>query len=114
MSPPSPLLLGSTTPITAFVAIAASIALPPRSRICTPARTASGWLVATRPYRVATFDRPTRTRGCGDGFGAVALAAGVAGGPGAGVGAGAGAAAGAGATEGADTRTPGAWPGAAT
>ena len=43
--------------------MAASMALPPRSRICTPARAASGWLAATMPYLVATFDRPTMTRG---------------------------------------------------
>jgi hypothetical protein len=33
--------------MTAFAAMAASTALPPRSRICTPARAASGWLAAT-------------------------------------------------------------------
>ena len=53
-----PLLCGSTSPITALAAIAASIALPPRSRIWTPACAASGWLAATMPYFVATFDRP--------------------------------------------------------
>ena len=58
-----PLLCGSTRPITALVAMAASTALPPRSRICTPARAASGWLAATMPYFVATFERPVTTVG---------------------------------------------------
>src|SRR6266849_9874929 len=52
---------GSTRPITALAAIAASMALPPRSSTCTPARAASGWLAATMPYRVAMRDRPTIT-----------------------------------------------------
>jgi hypothetical protein len=45
-----PIELGSTTPSTAAVAIAASMALPPLIRICTPARVASGWLDATMPF----------------------------------------------------------------
>ncbi len=53
-----PLLCGSTSPITALVAIAASTALPPRSSTCTPARAANGWLAATMPYFVAIFERP--------------------------------------------------------
>ena len=40
----------STTPNTAAVAIAASTALPPLMRICTPAKVASGWLDATMPF----------------------------------------------------------------
>src|SRR5436190_12060954 len=52
---------GSTRPMTALVATAASIALPPRSSTCTPARAASGWLAATMPYRVAMRDRPAIT-----------------------------------------------------
>src|SRR5262245_61402993 len=55
---------GSVTPRTAFAALAASTALPPRSRICTPApaaRGASGWVAATIPYVVATRDRPAIT-----------------------------------------------------
>src|SRR5678815_3502971 len=39
------------------------MAFPPRSRTCTPARAASGWLAATMPNLVATFDRPAITRG---------------------------------------------------
>src|SRR5215472_17166609 len=42
--------LGSTTPSTAAVATAASMALPPASRILTPASVASGWLEATIPF----------------------------------------------------------------
>ena len=45
-----PIELGSTTPSTAAVAIAASIALPPFMSICTPASVASGWLDATMPF----------------------------------------------------------------
>jgi hypothetical protein len=60
-SPPIPFMCGSTSPITALAAIAASIALPPRSRICAPALAASGWLAATIPYFVATFERPGTT-----------------------------------------------------
>src|SRR4249919_1012986 len=63
-SPPIPFDCGSTRPITALVAIAASTALPPRSRICTPARAANGWLAATMPYFVAIRDRPTTTLMC--------------------------------------------------
>jgi hypothetical protein len=51
--------VGSINPIVAFAAMAASTALPPRSRICTPARAASGWLAATIPNVVATMERPT-------------------------------------------------------
>src|SRR5580765_5303094 len=40
----------STTPNTAAVAIAASTALPPLMRMCTPAKVASGWLEATMPF----------------------------------------------------------------
>jgi hypothetical protein len=48
-SPPMPLLIGSIRPIAALAAIAASMALPPCSRICTPAEAAIGLLVATMP-----------------------------------------------------------------
>ena len=44
-----PLPVGSMSPMTALAAMAASTALPPRSRISTPARAASGWLAATMP-----------------------------------------------------------------
>jgi hypothetical protein len=52
---------GSTSPITALAAMVASIALPPFSRICTPARAASGLLDATMPSFVITMDRPVTT-----------------------------------------------------
>jgi hypothetical protein len=44
-----PFIAGSITPTAAFVAIAASTALPPRSRISVPARAASGCDEATIP-----------------------------------------------------------------
>ena len=49
MSPPSPVLSGSTTPSIAAVATAASAAVPPRLRMSTPAVAATDWLVATTP-----------------------------------------------------------------
>src|SRR5712664_4218961 len=53
-----PFSIGSTTPIIAFVAIAASTAFPPRSNIRTPACAASGDSAATIPPREITIDRP--------------------------------------------------------
>ena len=61
-SPPMPLPVGSITPTTAFAAIAASTAFPPRCKTCTPAIDASGWLLATTPYRVAMTERPALGR----------------------------------------------------
>src|SRR5262245_21588782 len=61
-SPPTPFIAGSMSPIAALVAMAASTALPPCSRICTPARAASGWLAATIPYFVMTIERPVTGR----------------------------------------------------
>ena len=46
-SPPMPLWGGSQTVSIAAAASAASTALPPASSARTPARVASGWLVAT-------------------------------------------------------------------
>src|SRR5579863_5929997 len=57
-SPPIPFIIGSTNPITAFVAIAASTALPPCSRIRTPAWAANGDSAATIPPREITIERP--------------------------------------------------------
>src|ERR1700680_3165822 len=57
-SPPIPLLTGSMRPSTAFVAMAASIAFPPRSRICMPAVAAMGCVAATIPYFVVITERP--------------------------------------------------------
>src|SRR5260370_35199276 len=61
-SPPIPLLTGSMRPRTAFVAMAASIAFPPRSRICIPDIAAIGCVAATIPYFVVITERP-ETRG---------------------------------------------------
>src|ERR1700680_2585170 len=61
-SPPIPLLTGSMRPSTAFVAMAASIAFPPRSRICMPDIAAIGCVAATIPYFVVITERP-ETRG---------------------------------------------------
>src|SRR5262245_12681547 len=57
MSPPMPALCGSTTPSIAAAATAASAALPPSRRTWSPACAASGWLVATTPWRARTSDR---------------------------------------------------------
>ena len=48
-SPPSPVLLGSTTASAAAPATAASAAVPPSCNIFSPACAAKGWLVATIP-----------------------------------------------------------------
>jgi hypothetical protein len=53
-----PSIIGSTTPSTAFAAMAASTAEPPLARICAPACDASVWLVAAMPCCVITIDRP--------------------------------------------------------
>src|SRR5262245_10742927 len=52
-----PFIIGSTTPIIAFVAIAASTAFPPLSRIRTPACEASGDSDATIPPFATTIER---------------------------------------------------------
>src|SRR5207244_12113615 len=57
-SPPMPFIIGSVTPVTAFAAIAASTALPPRARTCTAACAASGWLDAATPCCEAATERP--------------------------------------------------------
>src|SRR5438034_9522089 len=56
-SPPIPFIIGSTTPIMAFVAMAASTAFPPCSRMRTPACAASGDSAATIPFREITIER---------------------------------------------------------
>ena len=53
-----PLPVGSISPMAALAAMAASTALPPRSRSSTPARAARGWLAATIPHWVVTTERP--------------------------------------------------------
>src|SRR6185369_6647874 len=67
-SPPTPLLIGSTTPSAALAAIAASIAEPPRARICAPACEASVWLVATIPWREITMERASDLSCAGEGI----------------------------------------------
>src|SRR5271156_2346209 len=53
-----PFIIGATTPITAFVAIAASTAFPPEPRIAAPAWAANGLSAATMPPRDITTERP--------------------------------------------------------
>ncbi len=50
MSPPGPVIIGSTKPRTAAAVTAALNAFPPRSRTASPAALASGWLVAMTPW----------------------------------------------------------------
>jgi hypothetical protein len=52
-----PQLVGSVRPSAAFAAIAASTALPPLRNVATPTSVASGWLVATMPWRAMTMER---------------------------------------------------------
>ena len=56
MSPPSPFIIGSKTDSTAFVAIAASTALPPRFKMSKPASLAKGCADATCPLTDKTGD----------------------------------------------------------
>src|SRR5207247_2825903 len=62
MSPPMPLVIGSTTLMAALVATAASKALPPCIKMRTPAIVASGWLLATIPLRDMTIERREKKR----------------------------------------------------
>jgi hypothetical protein len=57
--------MGSTTPSTAFAAIAASIAEPPRASTSAPACDAGVWLVATMPNFEITMERAC-DRSCGE------------------------------------------------
>jgi hypothetical protein len=52
-----PFIIGDTTPIMAFVAMAASTAFPPCERILAPACAAKGDSAATIPPREITIDR---------------------------------------------------------
>jgi hypothetical protein len=49
--------MGSTTPMTALVAIAASMALPPWAKMVAPACAANGLSAATTPLREITMER---------------------------------------------------------
>src|SRR6478672_11170287 len=60
-----PSLIGSTTPSTAFAAIAASAADPPRASTSAPACDARVWLVATIPNFEITMERAC-DRSCGE------------------------------------------------
>src|SRR5882762_6750047 len=66
MSPPIPVIGGSTTLSTAAAVTAASTALPPRSSTARPAAVASGWLVAIMPRGAYTVERCASVvgRGC--------------------------------------------------
>src|SRR5262249_50690908 len=63
-SPPTPFIIGSTTPTTALAAIAASTAEPPCSNTLTPAAEARVWLVATIPYLEIVIDRVSDRSSC--------------------------------------------------
>lgn len=56
-SPPTPVIVGSTTASVAAAVTAASTALPPSCRTWRPAADASGWLVAMTPCVARTGDR---------------------------------------------------------
>ena len=56
-SPPSPLLVGSTNPSTAFAATAASTADPPRFNIAIAVCVASGCAVPAAPFKPNAGDR---------------------------------------------------------
>src|SRR5947207_1234269 len=58
MSPPTPVLRGSTAASVALAHIAASMALPPLRKIFSAAEDASGWLVQTMPLFARTVERP--------------------------------------------------------
>src|SRR4029453_9256047 len=60
-SPPMPVMFGSVTFSTAAIAIAASIALPPRFSTSRPVCDASGWLDATIAWLARAADRPACT-----------------------------------------------------
>src|SRR5688572_24532034 len=56
-SPPTPLPVGSMSPMAAFAAMAASTAVPPRLRTSTATWLTSGWLVAAMPCVAMTSER---------------------------------------------------------
>ena len=61
-SPPNPFAVGSIRPRQAFIAIAASTALPPCLSISSPAWTASGWAAHTMPWAPYTTERVAAPR----------------------------------------------------
>jgi hypothetical protein len=58
MSPPIPVIIGSTTVSTAAAVTAASMAFPPFCRTANAADVAIGWLVAATPRAAYTGDFP--------------------------------------------------------
>lgn len=63
MSPPIPVMCGSTTFSAAAAATAASIALPPASRMPIATPVANGWLVDAAPRGAYTVERPEAVAG---------------------------------------------------
>ena len=57
-SPPMPLATGSRKPSAALMAMAASMAEPPRLRVSIPTRLATGCAVAAAPLAPQTVERP--------------------------------------------------------
>ncbi len=53
-----PLATGSRKPRAALMAMAASMADPPRLRVSIPIRLAVGWAVAAAPFMPQTVERP--------------------------------------------------------
>ena len=55
-----PLAVGSRKPSAALIAMAASMAEPPRRKVSKPIRVAVGWAVAAAPLAPQTVERPTK------------------------------------------------------
>src|SRR5690606_34702114 len=55
-----PLAVGSRKPRAALMAMAASMAEPPRRRVSRPIIVAAGWAVAAAPFAPQTVERPTK------------------------------------------------------
>lgn len=64
---PRPLIIGCATPSAAAIAMAASMALPPRSSMVRPAALAAAWALATTPRPAADSGRGGDTGGRGSG-----------------------------------------------
>src|SRR5579884_4408836 len=60
-SPPRPHICGRVTPVTSAAATAASMALPPRCSISSPAAAASSSALATIPFNARTSGRRVAT-----------------------------------------------------
>src|SRR5688572_8715805 len=66
-SPPTPLPVGSMSPMVAFAAMAASTAVPPRLRTSSATWLTSGWLVAAMPCVAMTSERVATSEPLGRG-----------------------------------------------